>query len=316
MKKCKYLKTEVQFSQGVSCYVSPIWELKAVISGHIHTPLAHPDPLAFPGKGSSEGSLWAWQPSPRVLDSCALTPSVFPHDLGWAWLLCHSCPRPRQPRALPPVCSPKPWPLALPANPSKTQASPPAPVQCLSLRASTKKPASRGFPQILNLHGCFFSVAAPWRGHPRAASPESTSSVCRGYSHLHSQGNRTHQGITGGWFEREAGGEHSPCSLGWTLCLFSSWPNLSMPRRPCLGPMHHFPRFGHRLSKKQSPPPGCCGSWTTQVVPDSLTKESAVLGAPREADYSLIYLEKCKVGLQLGRHGCCLLHRHCLLPLI
>lgn len=76
-----------------------------------------------------------------------------------------------------------------------------------------------------------------------------------------------------------------------------------------------FARFGH-LSKEQSLLQDAVSGSTTPVVPDSLAKESAVQGALREADQALIYLDICKVGLQLGRNGCCLLHRQHLLLLI
>lgn len=60
------------------------------------------------------------------------------------------------------------------------------------------------------------------------------------------------------------------------------------------------------------------------AMPDSLAEEPPVLGALRGANYTLIYLDKWKVGLQLvtwflslqGRASCCLLHRQCLSPLI
>lgn len=80
--------------------------------------------------------------------------------------------------------------------------------------------------------------------------------------------------------------------------------------------MHQFPRFGHHLSEEQSLLQDAVDACATPVGPDSSTKESAVLGALREADYALICLEKCKVGLQLGRSGCCLLQKQHLLPLI
>lgn len=67
----------------------------------MHTALSHPDPLTFPGKGSSQGSLWEQKQTPRVLDSRALTPSVLLRDLGRAQLLPHSCTRPTEPQALP-----------------------------------------------------------------------------------------------------------------------------------------------------------------------------------------------------------------------
>lgn len=58
--------------------------------------------------------------------------------------------------------------------------------------------------------------------------------------------------------------------------------------------------------------------WMAALLQWCLTalQESAELGVLREAEYALIYSDKCKVGLQLGRNGCCLLHRQCLLPLI
>lgn len=119
-------------------------------------------------------------------------------------------------------------------------------------------------------------------------------------------------------FETEV---HSLCRLGWTPSLFSSWAKAELSswafhaEEPCLGPMCPFARFGH-LSKEQSLLQDAVSGSTTPVVPDSLAKESAVQGALREADQALIYLDICKVGLQLGRNGCCLLHRQHLLLLI
>lgn len=173
-----------------------------------------------------------------------------------------------------------------------------------------------GLPQILSLHGCVVSVAAPWRGHPRAPSPESTISVHHGYTQLHLQVNRGHQGITGGWFERKGRREYAQCRLGWTPSLFSSWANVSMLRRPCLGPCATFPGLTITSPKSRAFLQDAIDACTTPVLPDSPTNESAVLAALREADYALICLDKCKVGLQLWRNGCCLLHRQHLFPLI
>lgn len=163
-----------------------------------------------------------WQQTPRVLDSSALTPLVF--SMLWGELGCSPwLHKAQQPWALPrsAVVPPQALVLSTAPNPSKTQVHS---CSCAgpASQSRQKQPVRWGFPQILSLHGCAVSVAAPWRGHPRAASPESTISVHHGYTQLSSQVNRGHQQITGGWFERKARRGHSPCRLGWTPSLFSS----------------------------------------------------------------------------------------------
>jgi len=67
-----------------------------------------------------------------------------------------------------------------------------------------------------------------------------------------------------------------------------------------------------------------CVAVAAPAKPDSLAEKPKVLGALRGANYTLIYLDKCKVGFQLvtgffslqGRSGSCLLHRQRLSPLI
>lgn len=139
-----------------------------------------------------------WQQTPRVPGSCALPFLCF--SVLWGELGCsprlHRAP---QPRALPRSAAAPPRALALSTapNPSTTR---PHPCSCAgpASQSKHKQPGRWGLPQTLSLHGCVFSGAAPWRGHPRAASPESTVSVRHGYTQLLSQVNRGHQGSTGG----------------------------------------------------------------------------------------------------------------------
>lgn len=82
-----------------------------------------------------------------------------------------------------------------------------------------------------------FSAAAPWRGHPRAASPENTISV-----HQSEQG---HQGITGAGLK---GKQEGRAGLD-TFSLFQL--HQSFHGEEAL-PGAHVPlsRFGHHLSKE------------------------------------------------------------------
>lgn len=144
----------------------------------------------------------------------------------WGELSC--CPTaaqgPQSPKPCPTLqlCRPKLWPLAFACQALQNSGFVPCSCAVPASQSKQEKPVRRGSPQILSWRGCVFSVAALWRGHCRAASPESLSSVHHGYTQLHSQVNRGHQGIAGGWFERKARGEHSPCRLGWTPSLFPS----------------------------------------------------------------------------------------------
>lgn len=186
--KCKYLKDNVGAEPWARGAVFPrdfLLHLPYPRAESIQS-LAHPDPLPFPGEGSSRGSFcggsrpqgfWAAVPHPRCVSPCFGVSSAAPRGCTGP-SSAEPCPalQPRRPRPGPQHC-----PKALQNSASALLLC----RACLSEEAETAW--QMGFPQTLSLHGCVFSVAAPWRGHPRAASPESAISVRHGHTQLHSQ---------------------------------------------------------------------------------------------------------------------------------
>ena len=122
--------------------------------------------------------------------------------------------------------------------------------------------------------------------------------------------------------------EGSSPAAGWAGHLPSLPAELlfPLPKRTCLGLCPHTVSPGLTTTSPKSGAlfrdavDGCISPGDA----DSLAEKPAVLGALRGANYTLIYLDKCKVGLQLvtgffflqGRNSYCLLHRQCLSPLI
>lgn len=189
-----------------------------------------------------------------------LGPFVFLRALGLARLLPRGCTWLRHFQAPEHFAAPSPGPWRLPPRVSKTLASAPTPVQRLPLSASKKGLGDGIFSQVLSLHGHVFSLAAPWRGHPKAASPESTSSVHHGCTQLHSQARWWSPGDQCGVVLQENKREAAWLQAGLDTPPPSQLSRSSHTRGGPAGPLtvHHCPGFGHCLPKECSPPPRCC----------------------------------------------------------
>lgn len=238
MKKCKYLKENgdaesrargAAFPRDFLLHL-PDLRAESVLSLATFTPL-WPTQIHSPSLGrAAPRAPLEGQQTPGVLDSCALTPLYV--SMVWGELGC--CPAAAQgPGSLEPSprCS---WaqPLALPATPSKTQA-PFTPCSCAVPASQSKqqKPVRWGFPKYWACMAAF-SAAAPWRGHPRAASPENTISV-----HQSEQG---HQGITGAGLKGKQEGSIPPAGWAGHFLSFPAAPIFPWWGGPAWGPCATF----------------------------------------------------------------------------
>lgn len=224
------LGLEVQFSQGISCYIFPIREQKAFSLWPTQIPFRSPGRAAH-------GAPSAVAADPKGSGQLCLTPAVFPCALGWARLLPVAAPGPAALSPAPLCSRAAPGPaLSTAPKPSKTR---PQPCSCAgpASRRKQRQPGRWAFPRHWACMAVFSLLLLPGEATPeqllqRAQFP----SVMDTLSFTHK--NRGRQGITGGWFERKARRK-----LGWAghLPSFPAEPIFSMLRRPCLGPCTNFP---------------------------------------------------------------------------
>lgn len=256
-----------------------------------------------------------------------LGPFVFLLALGLARLLPQGCTWLRHPQAPERFAAPSPGPWRLPPRLSKTLASAPTPVQRLPLKCQQKRPGRWDFfPSTELAWPCLLTCCTLERPPQSSFSREHKLWPSQTYSaSLTSEVVVTGGSMQGGSAREQEG---SSLATGWAGHPSSFPAELLFPhlRRTCWASDHApLPWVWPSPPQRVQPSSGMlCMTVPDPAMPDSLAEEPPVLGALRGANYTLIYLDKWKVGLQLvtwflslqGRASCCLLHRQCLSPLI